>query len=254
MLRKKIIAANWKMNKTPSEGVVLTQNLLKQIGDFDRADLVICPPFTSLASVRNLIEEHSHLSLGAQNLFYEKQGAYTGEISAEMLRDVGCSYVIIGHSERREYFLETDEVVNHKIKTALAANLKPIVCVGEKLAVREANGAETLVRNQIQKAFCDLSDEAMRHIIVAYEPVWAIGTGKNATPAQAQEVHSWIRDQIAKQFSAKVADQIRIQYGGSVKPENAKELLNQSDVDGALVGGASLEAGSFSAIVKNSCL
>ncbi|MBX7158148.1 MAG: triose-phosphate isomerase [Verrucomicrobiae bacterium] len=252
MLRKKIIAANWKMNKTPSEGVILTQNLLKQLGDFDRADLVICPPFTSLASVNDLIKGHSHFSLGAQNLFYEKQGAYTGEISADMLRDAGCGYVIIGHSERREYFLETDEIVNRKIKAALAANLKSIVCVGEKLSVREDNGAETLIRNQIQKAFHDLSDEAMNHIIVAYEPVWAIGTGRNATPAQAQEVHNWIRDQIAKQFSTKVADQIRIQYGGSVKPENAKELLNQPDVDGALVGGASLEAASFTAIVKNS--
>lgn len=240
------------MNKTPTESVTLTQDLLNSLGDFNQADLVICPPFTSLSAVQCMIKTHPNFNLGAQNLFYEKNGAYTGEISADMLKDAGCSFVIIGHSERREYFLENDEIINRKIQTALAAKLKPIVCVGEKLSIREVNSTETLVRSQIQKAFQNLSQEDLTQIVIAYEPIWAIGTGKTASPVQAQEVHAWIRDQIQKQFTPTLATNIRILYGGSVKPENAKELLNQPDIDGALVGGASLEAASFSAIVKNS--
>jgi triosephosphate isomerase len=254
MHRKKIIAANWKMNKTPTESVALVQDLFHQLSEINQADIVICPPFTSLVVLNTLIKEKSNFALGGQNLFYEKQGAYTGEISADMLRDAGCSYVIIGHSERREYFLETDEIVNRKIKTALSAKLKPIVCVGEKLQVREANGAETLVRSQIQKAFQNLSLDEITQVTVAYEPVWAIGTGKNATPEQAQEAHTWIRNQVEQLFNADIAMHMRIQYGGSVKVENAQALLNQPDIDGALVGGASLEADSFANIVKNSCL
>lgn len=242
------------MNKTPTEGVTLVQKILELCHDFNQADLVLCPPFTSLTQTNALIKHHPTITLGAQNLFFEKSGAYTGEISAEMLKDAGCTYVIIGHSERRDYFSETDDIVNRKIKTALAAQLKPIVCVGENLKIRENNETENVIRSQIQKAFTDLTPENMSQIVLAYEPIWAIGTGKTASPAQAQEVHGWIRNQIQKQFDPALAHNLRIQYGGSVKPENAGELLNQPDIDGALVGGASLEAHSFYAIAKNSCL
>ena len=242
------------MNKTPTESVVLTQKIIELFHDFNQADVVLCPPFTSLAHVNDLIKNHPNLTLGAQNLFFEKNGAYTGEISAEMLKDAGCTYVIIGHSERRDYFFETDEIINRKIKMALTTKLKPIVCVGENLKIREKNETENLVRSQIQKAFTGLTQENMSQIVVAYEPIWAIGTGKTASPAQAQEVHAWIRNQIQKQFDSTLANNLRIQYGGSVKPENARELLNQPDIDGALVGGASLDATSFYALAKNSCL
>ena len=251
--RKKIIAGNWKMNKTASEAKSLVTDLVEKLEKFDEADVVICPPFTSLHACQETLGSHAHIGLGAQNMHQEASGAYTGEISAGMLREIFCRYVILGHSERRQYFHETDELVNKKAHTALKANLKPIICVGETLAEREAGKTDKVVTTQVKGSCAGFSDANWDDVVIAYEPVWAIGTGKTATPAQAQEVHALIRSTIEKIASKAVADKIRIQYGGSVKPENAKELLNQADIDGALVGGASLDADSFVAIIKNAC-
>lgn len=252
--RKKIIAGNWKMNKTASEAKVLVHDLLLEIGKFDQADIVLCPPFTALAVVSEMLNAIPNIRLGAQNLHQATHGAYTGEISAPMLRDLYCRYVIIGHSERRQYFGETNELIQQKIKAALTASLKPIVCIGETLAERESNSWKKVLEKQISEGFAGFGEKEMSEVVIAYEPVWAIGTGKTATPEQAQEAHLFVREVLKKIFSESVSDKLRIQYGGSVKPENAQELLNQPDIDGALVGGASLDARGFASIIKNACL
>lgn len=251
--RKKIIAGNWKMNKTASEARVLINELIKEVGSFAEADVVVAPPFTALATASELLRG-TKVKLAAQNLHEAVSGAYTGEISAGMLKDLQVEYVIIGHSERRQYFHEDNALVLRKTKSALAAGLLPIVCIGETLPEREANQWKQVLETQIKEGLAGLSESDMAKLILAYEPVWAIGTGKTATPAQAEEAHQYIRQTLAATFSSAVAEKLRIQYGGSVKADNAKELLSQPNIDGALVGGASLEAKGFTAIIKNACL
>ncbi|MBN2572369.1 MAG: triose-phosphate isomerase [Ignavibacteriales bacterium] len=248
-MRKKIIAGNWKMNKNLSESIALVEELNILLNKQSlNCEVIVCPPFTSLLSLAEKIKK-TDIKLGAQNMYFESDGAFTGEISADMILSVGCEYVILGHSERREIFKETDELINKKIKQALSKGLKPIFCVGEKLEQREANITEDIVRGQIEKGLEGISENDMKNIIIAYEPVWAIGTGKTATPAQAEEVHVFIRNLIGKLYSTAIAEDIVIQYGGSVKPDNAKELLSQKNIDGALVGGACLKADSFMGII-----
>ena len=248
-MRKPIVAGNWKMNKTVADALKLVEGLKQQLKDEQKVDVVLCPPFTALAAVGEAIKG-TKLDLGAQNMHAEKSGAFTGEIAADMLRELGCHYVILGHSERRQYFKETDEIVNKKAKAALAAGLHPIVCVGELLAEREAGRTEAVVGAQIRGSLAGLSANDMLKTVIAYEPVWAIGTGKTASPAQAQEVHAFIRKVLKEMFDEPVARSVRIQYGGSVKASNAKELFHQPDIDGGLIGGASLEAQSFIDIVR----
>lgn len=247
-LRKKIVAGNWKMNKTVGDAVNLVKDLKLELGELLGVDIVVCPPFTALKSVGDVISG-SRIFLGGQNMHWEKSGAFTGEVSAEMLRDLYCHYVILGHSERRQYFGETDETVNRKTKAALAANLKPIVCVGETLAERESGKTFQVIETQIRGSLSGLTKTELTNSIVAYEPVWAIGTGKTASTAQAQEVHAHIRKLLASISDDSVAQSVRIQYGGSVKPANAKELFSQPDIDGGLIGGASLDR-QFIDIVK----
>ncbi len=247
--RRMFVAGNWKMFTTPAEAAALAKALKVKVVNIKNTEMAVCPPFTNLAIVAELIKG-TNLQLGAQNLFWEERGAYTGEISAEMLAAVGCRFVIIGHSERRQYFGETDESVNRRLRRALSSSLMPIVCVGETLAQRQAGDTDKVVTTQIRGAFKDVPDSDFGRVTIAYEPVWAIGTGVNATPAQAQEMHGLIRNLLASMYGAELARACRIQYGGSVKPANAKELMSQPDVDGALVGGASLEAESFAAIIK----
>ncbi len=244
-----MIAGNWKMHKTPSQAALLAEMVVKEISSVDGIEVVVCPPFTALAAVANVIVG-SRIGLGAQNLHWEKEGAYTGEISAEMLRDIGCRYVIVGHSERRQYFGETDEGVNRKSAAALASDLTPIVCVGETLLEREAGRANDVVAAQVRGALVGFSAEQVRALMFAYEPVWAIGTGRSATPSQAAQMHDSLRMILARLFGDNVALDIRILYGGSVNAENAGELLGQSGIDGALIGGASLRADSFASIAK----
>jgi len=246
------MAGNWKMNKTIPDALELVNVLKRELVDVDSLDIAICPPYTALSEVSDILQD-SNIKLGAQNLHWEKSGAFTGEICAEMLKDAGCYYVIIGHSERRKYFSETDSLVNKRIKAAQAQKLVPIVCVGETLEEREKNETISVVETQLSGGLKDLTSENMESLVIAYEPVWAIGTGKTATPAQAQEVHKFIRGWLSKQYSDDLAQNLQILYGGSVKPENIKELIEEPDIDGALVGGASLDSGSFSSIVKN-CL
>jgi triosephosphate isomerase len=252
--RKKIIAGNWKMNKTQAEARVLVEDLLREIGRFDQAEIVLCPPFTALAVVSELLNPVSNIRLGAQNMHEAASGAFTGEISAGMLRELYVRYVILGHSERRQFFHEDDATVNRKTRAALAAELRPIVCIGETLPEREADQWKTVLETQLTGGLAGFTEKELGDIVFAYEPVWAIGTGKTASPAQAQEAHQWIRQILGARFSPTAAERVRIQYGGSVKPENAKELLSQPDIDGALVGGASLDARGFAAIIKNACL
>lgn len=237
------------MYKTSSEAIVLAEAIMKALSAPDGTQVVVCPPFTALAAVGQVVAG-SRIGLGAQDLHWAKEGAYTGEVSAEMLRDIGCRYVIVGHSERRQYFGETDENVNRKILAALASDLTPIICVGETLLEREAGRAYTVVETQIKGALTGLRPEQVQELILAYEPVWAIGTGKTATPSQAEEMHAHIRKTIALLFGAEIAHGVRILYGGSVKPENAEELLGRSEIDGALIGGSSLQADSFAAIAN----
>ncbi|NCD31858.1 MAG: triose-phosphate isomerase [Spartobacteria bacterium] len=248
-MRKTIIAGNWKMNKTIADAVALIEDLKKVLPAAPKADVVVCPVFTALKSVSDAAKG-SAIKVGGQDLYWEKSGAFTGEISWDMLKDAGCDYVIIGHSERRQFFGETDETVNKKTKAALANGLIPIVCVGEMLEDREAGNTEKVVEAQVRGGLVDISAEDMEKIVIAYEPVWAIGTGKVATPQQAQDVHAFTRGILADMFSAEVADKVRIQYGGSMKAENAKELLSQPDIDGGLIGGAALKADSFVAIIN----
>ena len=244
--RKLIIAGNWKMNKTVAEALDLVNGLKRELANIKEIDIVVCPPFTALSDVSKAIL-NTNIRLGAQNM----SGAYTGEIAAGMLKEFSVRYVILGHSERRQYQKETDELIAKKALAAHAASLKPIVCVGETLAQREAGRTELVVGTQLRKSLAALSAGQMEETIIAYEPIWAIGTGKNATADQAQDAHMFIRKQLAAMFNETVARHARIQYGGSVKPSNARELMSQRDVDGALVGGASLEDRSFSDIIKN---
>ncbi len=250
--RKLIIAGNWKMNKTVAEALDLVNGLKRELINIKELDIVICPPFTALSDVSRAILK-TNIRLGAQNMSEHNFGAYTGEIDAGMLKEFSVRYVILGHSERRQYQKETDDLIARKALAAHAASLRPIVCVGETLAEREAGRTELVVGTQLRGSLAGLSAEQMEETIVAYEPVWAIGTGRNATAEQAQDAHRFIRKQLATLFDETVARRVRIQYGGSVKPSNARELMSQRDVDGALVGGASLEDRSFSDIVKN-CL
>jgi len=249
--RKPIIAGNWKMYKTTAEALALVNALKHELVGISEADVdvVVCPPFTALYAVGTLLQG-SNIKVGAQNIHWEKEGAFTGEISASMLKELGVSYAIIGHSERRQFFGETNEGVNKRAKAALASGICPIVCVGETLAQREAGQMEVVVRDHVASGLAGFTKDAMLDTVIAYEPVWAIGTGKTATPAQAQEVHAFIRELLAAMFDSTVAGKVRIQYGGSVKSANAKELLGQPDIDGALVGGASLEAKGFADIIK----
>ena len=249
-MRRKFIAGHWKMNMNLHQSQKLVSEIVSGLGKNDKAEVIVCPPFTSLSEVSSLIKD-TKIKLGAQNMHFEESGAYTGEISADMLKSVGCEYVILGHSERRVIFNEPDELINKKIKTALAKELKPIFCVGELLEQRERGETMLVVSNQINRGLEGVSSEQMKNVIIAYEPVWAIGTGKTATPQQAQEVHSFIRELVAKKFSSSVAEYPIIQYGGSVKPNNSGELLSQKDIDGALVGGACLKADSFLSIIAS---
>lgn len=250
-MRKTIIAGNWKMNKNLPESVSLIEELKSKLaGKSPKCEVVICPPFTSLSEAKKLIEGTA-IKLGAQNMYYEDSGAFTGEISASMLKSVGCEYVILGHSERRTIFGETDTMINKKIKKALSEKLKPIFCVGETLEEREKGVAEKVIKRQIEKGLSDIIPDEFIDVVIAYEPVWAIGTGKTATPEQAQEVHRFIRKLLANMYSKDFAQMVTIQYGGSVKPENAKALLSQKDIDGALVGGACLKGDSFMGIIES---
>jgi len=250
--RKLIIAGNWKMNKTVAEALALVGDLKLELANIREVDIVVCPPFTAMESVSKAVIDDSNIRLGAQNMSESNFGAFTGEICAGMLKEFSVRYVILGHSERRQYQKESDALVAKKAAVAHAASLKPIVCVGETLAQREAGEMEKVLDTQVRGSLAGLTKEQMAETIIAYEPVWAIGTGKTATTAQAQEAHAFIRGLLVKLFGEAVAKKVRIQYGGSVKPGNARELMSQPDVDGALVGGASLETRSFADIVKNS--
>jgi len=249
--RKLIIAGNWKMNKTVAEGLDLVAGIKRETKDVKEVDIVVCPPFTALSEVSKAILD-SNLRLGAQNMSEHKYGAYTGEVAAGMLKEFSVRYVILGHSERRQYQKESDELIARKALAAHSASLKPIVCVGETLAEREAGQTQQVLLTQVRGSLAGLTKEQMAETIIAYEPVWAIGTGKTATTPQAQEAHAYIRSVVVKLFDEAAARRVRIQYGGSVKPSNTRELMSQPDVDGALVGGASLEDRSFADIIKNS--
>lgn len=247
-MRKKIIAGNWKMNMLPNEAINFIEELTPLVKN-TKNEVIICVPYIDLFYTL-LHVQGTNIRVGAQNMHWEEKGAYTGEVSAPMLKSIGVEYVIIGHSERRQYFAETDETVNKKIKSALKYNLKPIVCVGETLEQREEGITENIIANQIKKAFEGISKENLNNIIIAYEPIWAIGTGKTATKEQANETIKQIRNELAKNYGKNEAENVIIQYGGSVKPENAKELFEMSDIDGGLIGGASLKAKEFSQIVN----
>ena len=249
--RKLIIAGNWKMNKTVAEALDLVCGLKIELANVKEVDIVVCPPFTALSEVSKAVLD-SNLRLGTQNMSEQNAGAYTGEICAGMLKEFSVRYVILGHSERRQYQKESDALISKKALAVHAASLKPIVCVGEILAEREANQTEKILETQVRGSLAGLTKQQMEETVVAYEPVWAIGTGKTATTAQAQDTHAFIRRLLVKMFDETVARRVRIQYGGSVKPANARELMSQADVDGALVGGASLEPRSFADIIKNS--
>lgn len=249
-MRKKLIAGNWKMNKDFHETAVLVNELKERLKDFKKeAGVIICPPYTSLIVAKSLINE-SPMKLGAQNMSQHDEGAYTGEVSAKMLRAIGCDYVILGHSERRQYFGETNELVNIKVKQALKNSLTPIVCVGETLEEREGSVTDRIITTQVKGVLNELASEEVEKCVIAYEPVWAIGTGKTATPDQANQVHKLIRKLVSQLYSWAIAERIVIQYGGSVNDKNAVELLSQTDIDGALVGGASLKADAFVRIIQ----
>ena len=248
-MRKKFIAGNWKMNLTRAESVALASGVAEQLGDATDVDVAVCPPSVYLDAVGQALSG-SNVALGAQNMYHESGGAFTGETSAGMLQDVRCKYVILGHSERRHVLGETDEAINRKVLAALAAGLLPIVCVGETLEQREAGQTQSVVKTQVESSLADLSVDQMQQIVIAYEPVWAIGTGKVATPEQAEEVHADLRSLVESRYNSAVAGGIRIQYGGSVKPGNAAELLGQPNIDGALVGGASLKVDDFIGIIS----
>jgi len=248
-MRKPIIAGNWKMNMTVAGALELIAGLKQALPEPGAAEVVICPTFTALDAAGKAVKG-THIDLGAQNMHWEASGAYTGEIAVDMLKELGCNYVILGHSERRQYFGETDEGVNKKAKAALAAGLHPIICVGETLEQREAGETERIVSEQVRGSLADLGQDGWVSTIIAYEPVWAIGTGLTASPEQAQAVHAFIREILTDMADESVAEAVRIQYGGSMKPGNAAELLGQQDIDGGLIGGAALKADSFAAIIQ----
>jgi triosephosphate isomerase len=247
-MRVPLMAGNWKMYKTIAEAVDLVEALLRGLGDTHDREVLICPSYTALHALSPLVQE-TPISLGAQDVFYEEQGAYTGAISPLMLKDVGCVYTIVGHSERRQIFGDTDTVINRKLRAALGHGLRGILCVGETKPQRDSGHAEAVVVGQVHAGLADVAAEALPDLVIAYEPVWAIGTGATATPNDAQAMHATIRSTLAELYGQAAADQIRIQYGGSVKPDNVDELMAQPDIDGALVGGASLKAESFLRIV-----
>jgi triosephosphate isomerase (TIM) len=249
-MRKKIIAANWKMNMTQAESARFMESFLRDVGDVTDVEAVIIPPFTAIAKVSEALGSAQNIKVGAQNMYWEKGGAFTGEISAPLLRDLFVHYVVLGHSERRTLFGETDEMVNRKVRAALEAKLRPIVCVGETLEQRDKGNVEKILSMQLRGSLAGLNPKELQEAVIAYEPVWAIGTGRNATPAQAQEAHAFIRQTLREMSDENTAERVRIQYGGSVKPENARDLMTQADIDGALVGGASLDPRSFAQIVK----
>ena len=249
--RKLIIAGNWKMNKTVEESLDLANGLVRELKDVTEVDIAICPPFTALAAVSEAVI-NSNIRIGAQNMSEQGYGAYTGEIGAGMLKEFSTRYVILGHSERRQYQREQDTLVSIKAKAAHESGLKPIICVGEQLDDRENNHTEEVVGTQVRRSLAGLTAAQMEGTVIAYEPVWAIGTGKTATSAQAQEVHAFIRNLLTDIFDEDTSERVRIQYGGSVKPNNARELMSQQDIDGALVGGASLDVKNFSEIILNS--
>ena len=249
MGRMPFIAGNWKMNKTVGEAIDLVRQLKASISGMEGVEVAVAPPFTALYAIHKELEGSS-IRLAAQNLFWEEKGAFTGEVSPPMLKDLGCQYVILGHSERRQFFGETDETVNRKMKATLRQDLKVIFCIGETLKEREEGKTFSVIERQITGGLKDIGKEEMKRVVVAYEPVWAIGTGKTATPEQAEEVHRFIREKLEKLYSRGVAEEVRIQYGGSVTPENVKGLMSQKNIDGALVGGASLKSDTFSKIVR----
>jgi triosephosphate isomerase len=251
-MRKNIVAGNWKMNTNLQEAAKLVNHLKEKVHANKSGDtkVILCPPFTHLKTIGDLIE-NTNIELGAQNIYPESNGAFTGEISAEMLISSGCNYVIIGHSERREYFNEDNDFLAKKIKFTLENNLVPIFCCGERLEEREENTHFEIITEQVISAIDDLSEAEMQKVIIAYEPVWAIGTGKTASPEQAQEIHAFIRQLIAERFNEEIAESISILYGGSVKPANAKELFGMEDIDGGLIGGASLNAEDFYDIITS---
>lgn len=248
-MRKKIIAGNWKMNKTCEEAAELASGIKLDLADCKEVDVVLCPPFTAIKSVSDVVSE-TLISVGAQNMSSEEEGAYTGEVSHNMLKELFVRYVILGHSERREYYKENDFWINKKVLKALEKNLRPILCVGEKLEDREAGNTERVVEVQVREGLKDVPASAYTELVIAYEPVWAIGTGKTATSEQAQEVHAFIRGIVKDIAGEEAAEAVRIQYGGSMKPGNAAELLSQPDIDGGLIGGAALDVTSFVDIVK----
>ena len=248
-MRKYIIAGNWKMNCDRQAAAALAAGLKKTLGSIETAEAVLCPPFTDLTTVADIIAD-CNISLGAQNVYWEESGAYTGEIAPGFLKELGCAYCIIGHSERRQYFGETDETVNKRAKALLAIGIKPIICVGELLEDRQAGNTLDVVLGQLRGGLVGISAEEMASIVIAYEPVWAIGTGEVATPEQAQEVHAAIRAELVTLYDQAVADATRIQYGGSMKPSNADELLSQPDIDGGLIGGAALDVESFTGLLE----
>ena len=249
-MRKKIIAGNWKMNKTVAESIELVEELQRLHADQTAVDVVVCPPYTSLKSVSDILS-NTQIHLGSQNISAEDSGAYTGEISHEMLKELYVRYVIIGHSERREYFKESDDLINRKVLKALEKKLKPILCVGESLEQRESGITEEVVEKQIRLGLRDINPDMYSDVVIAYEPVWAIGTGKTATAQQAQDVHYFIRCLIKEMVGLDASNVVRIQYGGSMKPSNAEELLSQADIDGGLIGGASLDAVSFGSLIDS---
>jgi triosephosphate isomerase len=248
-MRKKLIAGNWKMNTDRAAATKLARGVVDSAGKHADVDLLVCPPFVYLVPVSEIVKD-TKVALGAQNMYHEANGAFTGEISAAMLTDIGCSHVILGHSERRHILKETDADVNKKTLAALAAGLVPIVCVGELLAERESGQTAAVIRRQFEGSLANVAADQIEKIVIAYEPVWAIGTGKVATPDEAEEVHAELRELLTKRYNEKSADNVRILYGGSVKPSNAKDLLSQPNIDGALVGGASLNADDFLGIAS----
>ncbi len=254
MVRKPIIGGNWKMNRgTPEDSKEMLESLIPLVLEINSVDIVIVVPFTVLTTVSKLLNG-TNIKLGAQNMYFEDKGAYTGEVSPRFLKAIGVEYVILGHSERRDIFNESDSLINKKLKKALSLDLKPIVCIGEHLEEREAGKTKDIITYQINETFKALTKEEMIKTVIAYEPIWAIGTGKTATPEQAEEIHIFIREYINQKFDRDTADSIRIQYGGSVKPTNAEDLFKKKNIDGGLVGGASLETNSFYQIINAAAL
>jgi len=249
--RKYVVAGNWKMFKTREEAQATVREVVGLVGNIQNVDIVVCPPFTALGAVEEILTG-SVVQLGAQNVHWQDEGAFTGEVSVSMLADYGCSHVIIGHSERRHYFQESDEVIQGKLEKVFSTELTPILCIGESLEAREADRVQEVIPSQLERALRELTDPQTSRIIIAYEPVWAIGTGRTATPELAEKVHFLIRSWLSDHSSVGVADQVRILYGGSVTPENAGQLIEQENIDGFLVGGASLDAQAFAKIVQQS--